>query len=209
MNSAYAIKTNTLADTVTRILENRTISMGNGLSLPVVALNRRTHATYVLDFDALYRAQFSNLYSYVAALMRDRQSAEDVTAEAFEKAYRKRNSFNARKGTPEAWLFRIARNAALDHLRKAKNNPITPLVEESISSKDPRSDPEFALEGQARKEVVSELLGRVSARERELLALKFFAEFSNQEMAKILGVSESNVGTLLYRALEKIRRETL
>jgi RNA polymerase sigma-70 factor, ECF subfamily len=46
----------------------------------------------------------------VASLLCDRAAAEDVTAQAFERAYRKRRSYRARRGTPEAWLFGIARN---------------------------------------------------------------------------------------------------
>src|SRR5437867_4364502 len=71
-------------------------------------------------FEALYRRTFPKVYAYVAALLRDRAAAEDVTAQAFERAFRKRRSFRAARGTPEAWLFGIARNAALDELRRRK-----------------------------------------------------------------------------------------
>lgn len=65
-------------------------------------------------FEALYRRAFPRVYGYVATLLRDRAAAEEVTAQAFERAYRKRRSFRASRGTQEAWLFGIARNAALD-----------------------------------------------------------------------------------------------
>src|SRR5688500_9116189 len=71
-------------------------------------------------FTALYERTFPRVYSYVASLLRDRSAAEDVTAQAFERAYRKRRSYRARRGSLEAWLFGIARNAALDELRKRK-----------------------------------------------------------------------------------------
>ena len=60
------------------------------------------------------------MYAYVASLLRDRSAAEDVTAQVFERAYRKRRSYRAGRGTPEAWLFGIARNAALDELRRRR-----------------------------------------------------------------------------------------
>src|SRR3954449_9002622 len=69
-------------------------------------------------FEDLYRNTFPRVYAYVASLLRDRTAAEDVTALAFERAYRKRNRFTAKRGSPEAWVFGIARNAALDELRK-------------------------------------------------------------------------------------------
>src|SRR3954453_15237031 len=69
-------------------------------------------------FEELYRNTFPRVYAYVASLLRDRSTAEDVTALAFERAYSKRSRFSARRGSPEAWVFGIARNAALDELRK-------------------------------------------------------------------------------------------
>ena len=71
-------------------------------------------------FAALYERTFPRVYAYVASLLRDRPTAEDVTAQAFERAYRKRSSYRAKRGSTEAWLFGIARNAALDELRRLK-----------------------------------------------------------------------------------------
>jgi RNA polymerase sigma-70 factor (ECF subfamily) len=74
--------------------------------------------TSTLDFEALYRAVRDDVYAYVATLLRDRAAAEDVTAAAFERAYRKQRSYKAARGSERAWLFGIARNAALDELRR-------------------------------------------------------------------------------------------
>ena len=71
-----------------------------------------------LTFDRLYRSSRDDVYAYVAGLLRDATAAEEVTAAAFERAYRKRNRFDPRRGEPRAWLFGIARNAALDELRR-------------------------------------------------------------------------------------------
>jgi RNA polymerase sigma factor (sigma-70 family) len=71
-----------------------------------------------LAFDSLYRSSRDDVYAYVASLVRDRAAAEEVTASAFERAYRKRSRFDPRRGEPRAWLFGIARNAALDELRR-------------------------------------------------------------------------------------------
>src|SRR3954466_486602 len=79
-------------------------------------------ATDAFDFDALYRAARDDVFAYVATLLRDRAAAEDVTAAAFERAFRKQRSYDARRGTARAWLFTIARNAALDELRRRKRH---------------------------------------------------------------------------------------
>src|SRR5579871_2009215 len=71
-------------------------------------------------FEDLYRACRDDLYAYVVTLLRDPAAAEDVTALAFERAYRKRRSFDRRRGEERAWLFGIARNAALDELRRRR-----------------------------------------------------------------------------------------
>src|SRR4051812_39162228 len=71
-------------------------------------------------FEDLYRRAFPRVYAYVASLLRDRSAAEEVTAQAFERAYRKRRSFKSERGSADAWLFGIARNAALDELRRRK-----------------------------------------------------------------------------------------
>jgi len=89
---------------------------GTGGSAQVAQADRSAAAAE--SFEALYCRTFPRVYGYVASLLRDRGAAEDVTAQAFERAYRKRNSFRSKRGSREAWLFGIARNAALDELRK-------------------------------------------------------------------------------------------
>src|SRR2546422_7257119 len=71
-------------------------------------------------FEELYRSSRDDVYAYVTTLLRDRAAAEDVTALAFERAYRRRRTFDRRRGNERAWLFGIARNAALDELRRRK-----------------------------------------------------------------------------------------
>ena len=85
-----------------------------------------------LAFDELYRSSRDDVYSYVATLLADRSAAEDVTALAFERAYRKRSSFRRERGSERAWLFGIARNAALDELRRRRRT--TELVSEPLDA---------------------------------------------------------------------------
>src|SRR5437764_13237826 len=70
--------------------------------------------------EALYRACRDDVYAYVATLLCDPSTAEDVTALAFERAFRRRRTFDRRRGEERAWLFGIARNAALDELRRRR-----------------------------------------------------------------------------------------
>ena len=154
------------------------------------------------SFEALYRRTFPRVYGYVASLLRDRAAAEDVTAQVFERAYRKRRSFRAARGSSEAWIFGIARNAALDELRKRKRRAGLHVDLEDVSSPTPAEYAELAL----RRETVRAALMTLDAREQEIVALKFAAELANSEIAKVLRISESNAGTRLHRALEKLRK---
>jgi RNA polymerase sigma factor (sigma-70 family) len=153
-----------------------------------------------LAFEQLYRSGRDDVYAYVAGLLRDRSAAEDVTAAAFERAYRKRSRFDPRRGSPRAWVFGIARNAALDELRR-RGRQAEMTVE---AADDAASTPELA-ERDERRLAVRIAIGRLAARDRELISLKFFAGLTNPEIATTLGISESNAGTRLHRAVAKLR----
>ncbi|MGI9020191.1 MAG: RNA polymerase sigma factor [Solirubrobacterales bacterium] len=153
-------------------------------------------------FEQLYRSSRDDLFAYVHGLLRDRSAAEDVTALAFERAFRRRRKFNPSRGNRRAWLFGIARNAALDELRRRKRR--ADLAEEVADpdAPDPADEAETALRRRALRQAMADL----AARERELVALKFFAGLSNAEIAAVVGTSESNAGTRLHRVIEKLRR---
>lgn len=152
-------------------------------------------------FEELYRRTFPRVYAYVASLLRDRSAAEEVTAQAFERAYRKRASYRTGRGSPEAWLFGIARHAALDELRRLKRR--APM--EAEPADESAVAPEDQAEGVLRRETVRAALAELEPRERELVLLKYRGGLSNGEIARVLGVSESNVGTRLHRAMERLR----
>lgn len=154
-----------------------------------------------LAFDRLYRSSRDDVYAYVASLVRDPATAEDVTATAFERAFRKRSRFDPGRGEPRAWLFGIARNAALDELRRRGRH-----VELAAEPADLVSAPaQESAEAQERRLAVSAALAGLEPHERELVALKFFAGLSNAEIAAVVGVGESNAGTRLHRAMTKLR----
>src|SRR3954467_220247 len=96
----------------------RSTDVTSTLTLPLTAT--RSHP--VLDFDTLYRAARDDVFAYVATLLGDRSAAEDVTASAFERAYRKQATYKAARGSERAWLFGTAPNAPLDDLRRRKRS---------------------------------------------------------------------------------------
>jgi RNA polymerase sigma factor (sigma-70 family) len=165
-----------------------------------MTLSAAPPAHIVLDFEALYRATRDDVFAYVVTLLHDRGAAEDVTALAFERAFRKRKSFKPERGSERAWLFGIARNAALDELRRRRRTAT--LVTEPP---DVTPAPDEELEHALRRAAVRTALAALPARDAELIALKFHAGLDNAELAEVLGVTVSNAGTRLHRALTKLR----
>lgn len=155
-------------------------------------------------FDALYRETASDVYAYVLSLLRDRGAAEDVTASVFERAYRRWGSYDARRGTERAWVFGIARNAALDELRRRRRtaalhaDPDDPEAAAAFGAVDGATDTD-------RRVTVRAALAALEPRDRELVALKFHAGLTNAEIAALLGISTANAGTRIHRAVTKLR----
>jgi RNA polymerase sigma-70 factor (ECF subfamily) len=174
---------------------NRSVGVGSVMELS-------TSEPTTARFDALYRATASDVFAYAMTLLRDRAAAEDVTAQTFERAYRRQSTFDERRGTQRAWLFGIARNAALDELRRRRRTAALLADPEDPDTAGPEDGEEAAV----RRATVRAALASLDARERELIALKFHAGLSNGEIAKVLGISDANAGTRLHRAVTRLRK---
>jgi RNA polymerase sigma-70 factor (ECF subfamily) len=169
-------------------------------AVTVPTVERSRPAERALVFDQLYRESRDDVFAYAAGLLRDRVAAEEVTAAAFERAYRKRSGFDPKRGNPRAWLFGIVRNAALDELRRRGRQARLDGEPEDLAKLGTHQ----AEHSELRVALAGALAG-LNARDRELVALKFFAGLSNGEIAGVLKTSESNVGTRLHRVLSKLR----
>ena len=148
-------------------------------------------------FESLYRECRDDLFAYMCTFVTG-SDAEDLVAQAFLKAYTRRHLFSLSRGSGRAWVFSIARNLALDELRRRKRQAV-PLAEPLEGSIDTDTD--------ARLDVL-EAVRALPRAERELIALKYWADLDNAEIAKVLGISKSNVSTRLTRVLEKLRRQS-
>jgi RNA polymerase sigma-70 factor (ECF subfamily) len=176
----------------------RLLSRSTGVSTAAVATARENFDESRVAFEALYRESRDDVYAYVAGLLRDGSAAEEVTSQAFERAWRKRRQIDRKRGTPRAWLFGIARNAALDELRRRSK-----LAHQPGQADDPIANPAEAAIDRA---LLQHALDSLSGRERELVALKFLAGHTNAEIATVIRTSETNAGTRLHRVIEKLRR---
>ena len=183
--------------------EQRNDAMSEAIAEPVAVPVADAHETPPEAFEALYRRSFGRVYGYVATMLHDRSAAEEVTAQAFERAYRNRRSFRSSRGTQEAWLFGIARNAALDELRRRKRRATLEVDPEDVAARAALDQAEDTL----RRETVRAAVARLDPKDRELVALKFAGGLANDEIARVVGISPSNVGTRLHRTMERLRRD--
>ena len=153
-----------------------------------------------VDWDGVYRAELPRVFNYFRYRGFDRATAEDLTSTTFEKAWRARARYRQERAAVSTWLLTIARNAATDHLRRAR-------LEEPLPEDGPRDDatPLTAALALARLHRLRALLAELPPRERELLALKYGAGATNRSIAGLTGLGESNVGTILHRTVARLR----
>ncbi len=155
------------------------------------------------DWDALYAEQLPRVYNFFRYRVGDGPEAEDLTSMTFEKAWRARHRYRRDLGAFTTWLLTIARNVAIDHSRQARAH--APLEEAEGVASGPT--PEELAVKRSDVERLTALLARLPARERELVALKYGAGMTNRAIARLTGLSESNVGTILHRTIQELRAD--
>ena len=153
-----------------------------------------------VDWDTVYGEELPRVYSFFRYRVRGRALAEDLTSATFEKAWRARHRYRRDRAAVGTWLLAIARNVATDHFRRPR--PEVPLEDETAwDAATPESEAVRRADGRR----LAALLASLPARERELVALKYGAGATNRAIAKMTGLSESNVGTILHRTVGALR----
>ena len=155
-------------------------------------------------FARLYDEYLDRVYRYIQYRVNNTQLAEDLTSTVFQKALTNFGKYSRDKAAFSTWLFSIARNAVIDHYRVSARRQTVPLDEVTVQASGALS-PEAELERKDERQRLRESLAVLSEEEREIVQLKFGAELNNRQIGKMLGLSESNVGTRLYRAIRKMR----
>lgn len=157
-----------------------------------------------IAFVMLYDRYFPRVYNYLRARTGDPHLADDLTAQTFESVLRNITTYRPEKAPFSTWLFAIARNALNDHLRAARRRQWLSLEALNFQPSDRSNLEEHYIQNESRQ-ALSEALGRLGERERDLVAMKFLAGLNNRQIAGLSGLSESNVGVILYRAMHRLR----
>ncbi len=152
--------------------------------------------------EQLFAQHHSEIFGYLARMLRDEELAADLAQETFVKAYRALDTLEDRDRA-RAWLFQIAGRTALDELRRRRLIRFVPWTGESrgvaISAED------AALRGQLSGEM-ARALERIPDRQRSALILAELHEMTGLELAAALGVSHEAARALLTRARESLRQ---
>jgi RNA polymerase sigma-70 factor (ECF subfamily) len=154
-------------------------------------------------FENLYNIELPRIYNFFRYRVGDGQIAEDLTADTFEKAWRKRHHYRHDLASFSTWLFTIARRVAIDHYRKHRANSSL----ESISELATDETLEDLTQKRSDFNRLSVLLNQLEDRDRELVALRYGAGLTNRAIAGLTGLTESNVGVILHRTLKKLRAD--
>jgi RNA polymerase sigma-70 factor (ECF subfamily) len=164
---------------------------------------RESIAAAAIDWKTVYAEQLPRVYNYFRFRVGRQADIEDLTARTFEKAWKARDRYRRDLAGFSTWLFEIARNVATDYLRSSRSHLPLEAARDVPSSANPEQDVSRASD-MAR---LIKLMAHLSERQRELLALKYGAAINNRLIAKITGLTESNVGTILARVVEQLRSQ--
>ena len=157
------------------------------------------------DFEAfgeLYSIYLDRIYRYVFYQVRDKMTAEDITADVFLKALEAIKSCRGKEGTFSSWLYRIAHNRTMDNFRSMKRKPIVD-TEAVTNLADPKQEVEKKVERQELLEVIAELPQNQS----QVVILKFIGGLDNREIGRTMGKTEGAVRILQMRALAMLREK--
>ncbi|CAN5791509.1 hypothetical protein BH24CHL5_BH24CHL5_13620 [soil metagenome] len=166
----------------------------------VTVTNDRASARAFVE--RLYAAHHSEIYAYLARMLRDDELAADLTQEAFIKAYRAFDTL-IDPNRARAWLYQIAGRTALDELRRRKIVRFIPWTGESRGSV--ASAEEMALRGRLSADL-ERALANIPARQRQALLLSELHEMTGLELAHAMGVSHVAARALLTRGRESLRQ---
>ncbi len=154
-------------------------------------------------FEVLYRASSTKLYGVVFRIMRSKAAAEDVLQEVYATIWRRAGSFDAAKGQAISWMSMIARNRALDEIRKRSSDNV-----DIDSIAEPAGDTEHPMEKAERSEGLRKLMTCLSGLEpekREMIMLAYYHGASREALAVKYAAPTPTIKSWLRRSLIQLR----
>jgi RNA polymerase sigma-70 factor (ECF subfamily) len=162
-------------------------------------------------YAALLERYRHQVYNHLLKMVRNPDDAEDLTLEAFGKAFNKLSTY-APHFAFSTWLFKIAVNNCIDHIRKKRlrflsiDQPIEPAGEKDFASniRTATRNPEEEIIRRQRLQMVRNMLSRLSHKYRLMIELRYYEELSYEEIAQELKIPLGTVKAQLFRAKEML-----
>ncbi len=154
-----------------------------------------------LTFTALYRRHLDRVYRYLRYRVGNEQDAQDLTTQTFMAALESLQSYRG-EGSVIAWLLGIAYHKLVDWQRKER---VTAPLAAALTVPDAALRPEDLVVQQGERQGLEQALLLLAPERAEAIALRYFGELPNGEVAKIMGKNEAAVKMLIYRGLEDLR----
>src|SRR3989344_7831245 len=156
-------------------------------------------------FSAIYEQCFTPVFRYLYLRVKNKTEAEDLAQTVFLKAYQALPGFEEQGRPILAYFFTIARNSLIDHWRKSGDR-VEDADEVFKKIPDEKSNIESKLDSKRGLEEIKFAMKNLTHDQQEVLSLKFMAELSHSEIAKMMGKSEEAVRQLQCRALKALRQ---
>ena len=153
---------------------------------------------------SLYEEYYDRIVRYIFIRINDQGEAENLGGDVFLRALQSLDSYRGRPQQMIAWLFSIARNLVIDHVRKMSKRKEISIDEVEIPDKQ---NIEEAVEKKSELERLSQAVKQLTPAQREVIGLRFFAELSSTEVGKILGKSSGAVREMQRAAIETLREQ--
>ena len=153
----------------------------------------------------LFETHYERVARYIAVRIGNIDEAEDLASEVFVRALRAVDSYRATGAPMEAWLFKIARNSVIDHLRDRKRKPRPTELNETLAPMDSREGPDDHVERTEEVHALYQAMERLSDAQRQVLALRFGAEMTSEEVAHMVGKKPGAVREMQSAAISKLR----
>jgi RNA polymerase sigma factor (sigma-70 family) len=155
-----------------------------------------------IDFERLYAENAQGLFGFLAYRVGERELAEEILAEAFERALRSSGGFDPRKASARTWLYTIALNCLRDRRRRAGAEERA-LQRAVVGARAIEEDAAMADVGD--RDLLQRAMKTLSQEERDAIALRYGGELTAPEIADLLGEKLTTVEGRVYRALRKLR----
>jgi RNA polymerase sigma factor (sigma-70 family) len=158
------------------------------------------------DYEKIFIAYQPRIFNFICSRVSKKEDAEDITSIVFERVLKKLRDFQWQGITITSWIYRIARNAIIDYYRKNSERQKDASVEsigDFIVSNDEKI--EQLIINDEEELVLYNAIRTFSEEDQYLVYYKFFEDLSNKEIAEIMNLTETNVGTRLHRLRNKIK----